>query len=81
VWYRPVATGPLVFGAQINQMRLAHSLEPVLQSPEFFKSGNGAISDTNCALAILDDRGKPVAVSKAGLQGDWKHPFVPLVSE
>ena len=76
VWYRPVATGPLVFGAQINQIRLAHSLEPVLQSPEFFKSGNGAISDTNCALAILDDRGKPVAVSKAGFQRDWKHPFV-----
>ena len=50
--------------------------EPVLQSPEFFKSGNGAISDTNCALAILDDRGKPVAVSKAGFQRDWKHPFV-----
>ena len=76
VWYRPAATSPFVFGAQINQTKLAHSLEPLLQSPEFFKSSNGAISDANCALAILDDRGKPVAISKTGFRGDWKHPFV-----
>ena len=27
-------------------------------------------------VAILDDTGHPVALSRPGFQGDWKHPFV-----
>lgn len=74
VWYRPKG-GPLVFGAQIMQQGLVDGLKPLLQSPEMFKTGAGPASATAYTLVILDDRGKPVALSRDGFSADWKHPF------
>jgi signal transduction histidine kinase len=70
VWYRPPAAGSLVFGAQISQPKLVRDLQPLVESPE--PRGTGV----NYCLAILDDRGTPVALSKPGFKADWKHPFV-----
>lgn len=71
VWYRPSNAGSLIFGAQISQPVLVHDLQPLLQSPD---PDHGA--DANYCLAILDDRGNPVALSRPGFKADWKHPFV-----
>lgn len=72
VWYRP-RPGSLVFGAQILQPNLIETFRPLLESPELKKapSANAAY-----CLVILDDRGKPVALSRSGFTADWKHPFV-----
>jgi signal transduction histidine kinase/HAMP domain-containing protein len=72
VWYRP-RFGSMVFGAQIIQQKLVENLKPLLESPDLKKSGNGSAA---YCLAILDDRGKPVLLSKPGFTADWKHPFV-----
>ncbi len=71
VWYRPPTAGSLVFGAQISQPNLIRSLQPLLQSPDLHRN-----ADATYCLALLDDRGNPVALSKAGFKADWKHPFV-----
>jgi signal transduction histidine kinase len=71
VWYRPPGAGRLVFGAQISQPNLVQSLKPLVESADL---GHGGAA--NYCLAILDDRGTPVAVSRAGFRADWKHPFV-----
>ena len=71
VWYRPSGTASLVFGAQIGQHNLIRSLQSLTQSPDLHRS-----TETAYCLAILDDRGKPVALSRAGFKTDWKHPFV-----
>jgi signal transduction histidine kinase len=70
VWYRPPAAGRLVFGAQISQPKLVRDLQPLVESAELYRPGV-----TYC-LAILDDRGNPVALSRPGFKADWKHPFV-----
>jgi signal transduction histidine kinase len=76
VWYRPPNAESLVFGAQITQQEFVQSLQPVLQSPDLYRStATGATDDSYC-LAILDDRGKPVALSRSSCKADWKHPFV-----
>jgi signal transduction histidine kinase len=70
VWYRPSPAGSLIFGAQISQPKLVRNLQPLVESPELSRPGV-----TYC-LAILDDRGNPVALSRSGFKADWKHPFV-----
>jgi signal transduction histidine kinase len=72
VWYRP-RFGPLVFGAQIIQQKLIDNLQPLLESPDLKKSPN---ANAAYCLAILDDHGKPVLLSRPGFTADWKHPFV-----
>ena len=74
VWYRP-EHGSLIFGAQILQQGLIDNLKPLLQSPELMKSSAGPAAAAAYTLAILDDRGKPVALSREGFSADWKRPF------
>jgi signal transduction histidine kinase len=76
VWYRPPNAESLVFGAQITQQEFIQSLQPVLQSPELYRSTATGTTDDSYCLAILDDRGKPVALSRSSCKADWKHPFV-----
>ncbi len=71
VWYRPPSAGPLVFGAQVSQKDLVRGLQTLPQSPDLASDGGTAY-----CLAILDDRGKPVALSRPGFSADWKHPLV-----
>lgn len=70
VWYRPSPSGSLIFGAQISKPELVRDLQPLVESPELQRA------DANYCLAILDDRGNPVALSQPGFKADWKHPFV-----
>jgi signal transduction histidine kinase len=79
VWYRPPNAGSLVFGAQITQQELIRSLAPLLLSPDLHRGTDAAESNSAKSaycLALLDDRGKPVALSRAGFTADWKHPLV-----
>lgn len=72
VWYRP-RFGSVVFGGQIMQQKLIDSIQPLLDSPDLKKSPN---ANAAYCLAILDDHGKPVLLSRQGFTADWKHPFV-----
>jgi signal transduction histidine kinase/HAMP domain-containing protein len=72
VWYRP-RDGTLVFGAQIMQQKLVGKFLPLLNSPDLKKTAG---ANAAYCLAILDDRGKPVLLSRPGFTADWKHPFV-----
>src|SRR5262249_40667190 len=40
LWYRPSTASPLVFGAQIAQSKLIHTLAPLLQSPDLQRSAS-----------------------------------------
>lgn len=74
VWYRPASAPTLIFGAQLNQTKLIERLKAALTSVgdnSFSRSVGG-----DYCLAILNDTGQPVALSKNGFKGDWKHPFV-----
>ena len=79
VWYRPPNAGSLVFGAQITQQELIQILTPLLLSPDLHRgtdaAGSNSAKSAYC-LALLDDRGKPVALSRSGFTADWKHPLV-----
>lgn len=74
VWYRPPGPAALVFGAQITQPELIKSLAPLLLASDLDR--NAAAAQPEYCLALLDDRGKPVALSRPGFSADWKHPFV-----
>jgi signal transduction histidine kinase len=76
VWSHPAADAPIVFGAQLDPGKVVESLKASLQIPElapdsYSRTGNGEI-----CVAILDDAGHPVALSRPDFKGDWKHPFV-----
>jgi signal transduction histidine kinase len=79
VWSHPPDTS-IVFGAQLDQARLADSLQASFQNPgvlpPFETDSFGERVARPYCLAILDDTGKPVALSQTGFKGDWKHPFV-----
>src|SRR5262249_3809649 len=45
-------------------------------SPDLQRSASIGSASGNYCLAILDDRGQPVALSQPGFQTDWKHPLV-----
>jgi signal transduction histidine kinase len=47
-----------------------------LQDPDLKRSTSAGIAGGNYCLAILDDRGQPVALSRSGFRTDWKHPLV-----
>jgi signal transduction histidine kinase len=76
VWYRSSQASALVFGAQISQPRMVQTLAPILQSPDLQRNTSFAVAGGNYCLAILDDSGKPVALSRPGFKTDWKHPMV-----
>jgi signal transduction histidine kinase len=76
VWYRPSTASPLVFGAQIAEARLVQALAPLLQAPDLQPSSLAGSAAGNYCLAILDDRGQPVALSRPDFRTDWKHPLV-----
>ncbi len=69
LWYRPPPASNLIFGAQLSMAKLKEGLAPVVEQFE-------PSLRENIAVALLDDNARPVAVSRPGFQGDWKHPFV-----
>jgi signal transduction histidine kinase len=58
----------LIFGAQLNLDRVVDSLRGLIQP-------DPALQNEIC-LALLDDNAKPVAISRANFQANWKRPFV-----
>ena len=67
-WHRLNHEPDLVFGAQLNLNRVIDGLRDLVQAdPE--------LRDEIC-VALLDDNAKPVTISRAGFQSNWKHPFV-----
>ncbi len=67
-WHRLNREPDLIFGAQLNLPRVVDSLRDLVQ-PE------PALQNEIC-LALLDDNAKPVVISRAGFQANWKRPFV-----
>jgi signal transduction histidine kinase len=59
----------IVFGAQLALPRLIDGLRPLVAQLD------PALREEIC-VALLDDRAKPVALSKPGFQANWKRPFV-----
>lgn len=67
-WHRPARDPQLVFGAQLNLARVVAALTNRVQVEPHLR---GEI----CA-ALLDDTGRPLAVSRPGFSTVWKRPFV-----
>lgn len=71
LWYRSPRDPQLIFGAQLNLSELRQQLKTMISSYQTsYENGN------DVCLAILDEKGKPVAVSETDYQTDWKRPFV-----
>ncbi len=68
-WCRAARAPQLILGAQLDLQQLERNLGVLVQqaAPEL----RGDI----CA-ALLDDTGKPVAISNPGFRANWKRPFV-----
>jgi signal transduction histidine kinase len=68
-WCRAARAPQVILGAQVDLPRLARELGGLVAqvAPEL----RSEICD-----ALLDDAGKPVALSKQGFQANWKRPFV-----
>jgi signal transduction histidine kinase len=67
-WHRLNREPDLIFGAQLNLNRVVDGLRDLVQ-PET------AMQNEIC-LALLDDNAKPVVISRANFQANWKRPFV-----
>ena len=67
-WHRLSAQPDLIFGAQLNLERVVAGLRGFVQPDRSW-------GDDIC-LAVLDDNAKPVVVSRANFQANWKRPFV-----
>ena len=76
VWSHPSIDAPIVFGAQLELTRLTESLRGSFQIPELAEASFSRTGSGTFCVAILDDTGRPVAVSRPNFTADWKHPFV-----
>lgn len=68
-WYRSPRDNSLVFGVQLDLKRLQDELRDQLPgwNPELRR---------DLCIAMLDDVGRPVALSHPDFTAEWKHPFV-----
>jgi len=67
-WHRLHAEPDLIFGAQLNLERVVADLRGFVQPDRSW-------GDDIC-LAVLNDNARPVVVSRAPFQANWKRPFV-----
>jgi signal transduction histidine kinase len=68
-WSRSPPDSQFIFGVQVSLPELIRELKPLLDQIE------PALREEIC-VALLDDNAKPVGVSHAGFQTNWKRPFV-----
>jgi signal transduction histidine kinase len=67
-WCRPEGDTNAVFGAQIDVDRLAGELAALVRvEPGLARE---------IVLALLDDQGRPVSMSRANFSADWRRPFL-----
>jgi signal transduction histidine kinase len=67
-WHRLNSAPDLIFGAQLNLDRVVDGLRGLVQPDPMLQN--------EICLAVLDDNAKPVVVSQAKFQANWKRPFV-----
>src|SRR5450759_46921 len=67
-WHRLNREPDLIFGAQLNLSRVIDGLRDLVQADPELRD--------EIAVALLDDNAKPVTISRAGFQSNWKRPFV-----
>jgi signal transduction histidine kinase len=69
LWHRPAQSPQRVFGVQLSLTRLEQVLRPLIAEaqPSFRQE---------FCLALLDDTGRPVAVSHPNFRANWRRPFV-----
>ena len=78
-WHRLNSNPDLIFGVQLNLDRVIAGLRPLLQAHLLHSSYGDATRspyDNEVALAVLDDKARPVVVSRPDFQANWKRPFV-----
>jgi signal transduction histidine kinase len=69
LWHRSPRDPQLVFGAQLKLSALERELADLLRGEKRFH-------ETEVCLALINDKGKPVAQSLPGFSANWKQPFV-----
>lgn len=69
LWYRSPRDTNLIFGAEMSLPRLKEGLKPVTDELDH------ALRE-DVAVALLDENARPVSITPAGFQANWKHPFV-----
>jgi signal transduction histidine kinase len=67
-WHRLNNDPNLIFGAQLNLNRVIDGLREIVQADPELRD--------EIAVALLDDNAKPMTISRASFQSNWKHPFV-----
>jgi signal transduction histidine kinase len=70
LWCRPAGDDNRVFGARLNLTRAAESVRSLLGT----ESRRPGWEDI--CVAVLNDKGAPVAVSRSGFTANWRRPFV-----
>lgn len=76
-WCRPRPESPLIFGVLLNKAQLIQRFSSLpLELSSLRVSSLSKTDDFPYCLAILDDTGHPVVLSKPNFKTDWKHPFV-----
>ena len=78
-WVRPPEAPEMVFGCLVEAGHFSELWKDVLERHHSSSRGGRAAleSKPEFVLALLDDRGKPVATQPADAPArDWKHPFV-----
>ena len=66
-WHRSSRDTNLVFGALVELNRLISEIKEIDNSP--------ADDLTDACMALLDDTGRPIMISKPGFQTNWKKPI------
>ncbi|MEZ5406119.1 MAG: HAMP domain-containing sensor histidine kinase [Verrucomicrobiia bacterium] len=71
MWYRSPRDPQLIFGTQLNLNQIREKIKTTIATyqPQY---ENGS----EICLAVLDEKGKPIALSEKDYQTDWKRPFV-----
>ncbi len=78
-WVRPPEAPEMVFGCLVEAGHFSDVWKEVLERHRTASRGARAAMESKpeFVLALLDDRGKPVATQPADASArDWKHPFV-----
>jgi len=78
-WLRPPEAPEMVFGCLVEADHFSEVWKDVLERHRSSPRGSASAleSQPEFALALLDDRGKPVATRPdSAAARDWKHPFV-----
>jgi signal transduction histidine kinase len=72
VWYRSPRNPKVVFGAELSLAKIVKGLADEFKAPGFIDS---SFTKEVC-VALIDDAGKPAALTRPDFKTDWRRPFV-----